>query len=88
MTFLSVDPYGSATPARPARFLHHLNPLAKIAAVVPAMAVLLFTRDLFTPLAFIVLGIALILIGARVRSARLCRCRVHAHAARAVKPMP
>jgi energy-coupling factor transporter transmembrane protein EcfT len=32
------------------------------------MALLLFTRDRFTPLAFIVLGIALILIGARLRA--------------------
>jgi energy-coupling factor transport system permease protein len=69
VTFLATDPYGSATPARPARFLHHLNPLAKIAAVLPPMAVLLFTRDRFTPLAFIVLAIALILIGARARAA-------------------
>ncbi|MFF1879622.1 energy-coupling factor transporter transmembrane component T family protein [Leifsonia sp. NPDC058230] len=69
MSILTTDPYAGATTAAPGRFLHHLNPLAKIAAVLPPMAVLLFTRDRFTPLAFIVLGIALILIGARVRAA-------------------
>jgi energy-coupling factor transport system permease protein len=69
VTIPTTDPYGSATQAGPGRFLHHLNPLAKIVAVLPPMAILLFTRDRFTPLAFIVLGIALILIGARVRPA-------------------
>lgn len=68
MSILTADPYG-ATPAAPGRFLHHLNPLAKIVAPLPAMAGLLFTRDLPAPLAFVVLGFVLILFGARVRAA-------------------
>lgn len=66
MTFLSTDPYGTA--AAPAgRFLHLLNPLAKVAAVVPAWVALLFTRDILTPLIFIVIAVLLILVGARLR---------------------
>ncbi|WEG09117.1 energy-coupling factor transporter transmembrane component T [Microbacterium horticulturae] len=49
-----------------ARFLHGLNPLAKLLAPVPAMLMLIFVRDLATPLAFIVLAYALVLVGARV----------------------
>ncbi|GAA1440915.1 energy-coupling factor transporter transmembrane component T family protein [Leifsonia poae] len=67
MSLLSTDPYGAA-PIAPAHFLHHLNPLAKVAAVLPAMAVLLFTRDVVTPLLFVVLGVVVILIGARLRA--------------------
>ncbi|MBN8205050.1 energy-coupling factor transporter transmembrane protein EcfT [Microbacterium esteraromaticum] len=60
-----VDPF--ATPvAAPSHFLHHLNPLTKIAAVVPAMVLLAFTRDLDTPLAFIALSYLLLLTGARL----------------------
>lgn len=59
------DPY--AQPPAPAwRFLHALNPLAKVAAVAPAMILLIFVRDHATPLAFIALSYALILAGARM----------------------
>nr|WP_308116577.1 energy-coupling factor transporter transmembrane component T [Leifsonia poae] len=51
--------------------MHHLNPLAKIAAVLPAMAVLLFTRDIVTPLVFVVLSVLVVLAGARMRPAIL-----------------
>lgn len=61
----SFDPY--AQPPAPAwRFLHGLNPLAKIAAVAPAMILLIFVRDHVTPIAFLVLSYALILAGARM----------------------
>ncbi|MFF1573870.1 energy-coupling factor transporter transmembrane component T family protein [Leifsonia sp. NPDC058292] len=48
-------------------FLHRLNPLAKVAAVLPAMAVLLFTRNLLSPLAFVVLAVVVIFAGTRLR---------------------
>ena len=60
------DPYAAASPAPPARFLHGLNPIAKIAAPLPAIVALLFTRGLAIPLAFTVLGLVLLLVGARL----------------------
>ncbi|KHK97167.1 cobalt ABC transporter permease [Microbacterium mangrovi] len=48
------------------RFLDGLNPLAKLAAPLPAMIVLVFVRDAATPLAFIVLAYAALLIGMRM----------------------
>ena len=66
MTFLSADPYG--TGARPPRrFLHHLNPLAKVAAILPAWIALLFTRDVLTPLIVLLGALLLILVGAKLR---------------------
>ena len=55
-------------PAPVARgaFLGTLNPLAKIAAPLPAMIALVFVRDLATPVAFLVLAYALLLVGARL----------------------
>ncbi|WP_159605663.1 energy-coupling factor transporter transmembrane component T family protein [Agromyces humi] len=60
------DPYAAASAAPAARFLHGLNPIAKIAAPLPAIVALLFTRGLAIPLAFTVLGLLLLLIGARL----------------------
>lgn len=59
-----IDPY--ATTPRGRGFLYRLNPLAKMAAPVPAMLALVFVRDLTTPLLFLLLGYVLILVGARV----------------------
>lgn len=64
MTSTVIDPY--ATTAAPGRFLLALNPLAKFAATVPAMLVLVFVRDLATPLAFLALAYAVLLAGARL----------------------
>src|SRR5690606_32985428 len=67
-----IDPY--AETQAPARYwLHHLNPLTKIAAVIPAMALLVATRDLITPAVFLTLSYLLVLTGARLtkRSAAL-----------------
>lgn len=66
----SVDPYADAAPAPAIRFLYGLNPLAKFLAPVPAMLVLVFVRDVATPLAFLVLAYVLVLVGVRL-SARL-----------------
>lgn len=61
----TADPYGRHVQASGWRYLHHLNPLAKLAAIIPAMVCLIFVRDLTTPLAFLGLCYALILTGAR-----------------------
>lgn len=68
MSAVAIDPYATAAPS--GRFLYGLNPLAKLAAPLPAMLVLVFVRDLATPLAFIVLAYAVLLAGARL-TARL-----------------
>ena len=66
-------PLRAARPVRRAtrahggvRFLHALNPLAKLAAPLPVMVALVFTRGFAIPLTFIVLAAALLLIGARL----------------------
>ena len=58
-----LDPYAESAPASPVRFLYGLNPLAKIVAPLPAMVLLVFVRDAATPLAFLALSYALLLIG-------------------------
>ncbi|HET8928694.1 MAG TPA: energy-coupling factor transporter transmembrane component T [Microbacterium sp.] len=62
----AFDPYAPAPPTAPVHFLYRLNPLAKLAGPVPAMVLLVFVRDLATPLAFLALAYVLLLIGARV----------------------
>jgi energy-coupling factor transport system permease protein len=63
---LATDPYAARRDFGPWRFLHRLNPLSKIAAPLPAMVVLLFTRDVYTPLVFCLLSLALLLVGAKL----------------------
>lgn len=58
-----VDPYAGRAPASPIRFLYGLNPLAKLAAPIPAMVLLVFVRDAATPLAFLALSYAILLVG-------------------------
>jgi len=60
------DPFAEQHAARGIRFLHALNPLAKLAAPLPFMVALVFTRGFAIPLAFIVLVMALLLVGARL----------------------
>ncbi|SDL56854.1 ATP-binding cassette domain-containing protein [Microbacterium azadirachtae] len=55
---------GAADPA--GAWLHGLNPLAKLGAVVPALVVLLFVRDIATPAAFLALAYGVVLTGARL----------------------
>ncbi|MBT2473255.1 energy-coupling factor transporter transmembrane protein EcfT [Microbacterium sp. ISL-103] len=73
MSVQTFDPYASVTASSPRQFLYALNPLAKVAAVAPAMLVLIFVRDLITPAVFLVLSVLLIVVGARltVRTAAL-----------------
>ncbi|WP_404430441.1 energy-coupling factor transporter transmembrane protein EcfT [Microbacterium lacus] len=59
----NVDPYADRVVASPVRFLYGLNPLATLAAPLPAMLALVFVRDVATPLAFLALAYALLLIG-------------------------
>lgn len=58
-----ADPYAERRPAAAARFLSGLNPLAKIAAPLPAMIVLVFVRDAATPAAFLALAYVVLLVG-------------------------
>ncbi|MBW9095543.1 energy-coupling factor transporter transmembrane protein EcfT [Microbacterium jejuense] len=59
----TVDPYARRVAASPVRFLYALNPLAKLAAPVPAMVLLVFVRDAATPAAFLLLAYAVLLVG-------------------------
>lgn len=46
--------------------LYHLNPLAKVAAVIPAWIALLATRDMVVSLVFLIAAVVLMLVGARL----------------------
>lgn len=59
------DPYAPQIDAPAVRFLYGLNPLAKLAAPLPAMVLLVLVRDVETPLAFLTLAYAVLLVGAR-----------------------
>jgi energy-coupling factor transport system permease protein len=58
-----ADPYTGA-PAR--GLLGRIGPLAKLAAPLPAMVALVFSRDLVTPLVFLAIAYLVILTGTRV----------------------
>ncbi|MFE7845409.1 energy-coupling factor transporter transmembrane component T [Microbacterium sp. NPDC057407] len=60
-----ADPYADRVAASPVRFLYGLNPLAKLAAPLPVIVLLVFVRDAATPLAFLALSYAILLIGVR-----------------------
>ena len=62
MSVATFDPYASIAGARGP--LRGLNPLAKLAAPLPAMLLLVFVRDLWTPIAFLVLAYGVLLLGA------------------------
>lgn len=62
----AADPFAAHAAAPGHAYLHTINPLAKLGGVVPAMALLVFVRDLATPLAFLALAYALLLTGARL----------------------
>lgn len=64
MSAVGIDPWVSAPRSR--RLLTGLNPLAKLAAPLPAMVLLVFARDLATPLAFVALAYLVVLVGARL----------------------
>jgi energy-coupling factor transport system permease protein len=62
----AFDPYARIVATSPRQFLYALNPISKIAAVAPAMILLVFVRDLATPAAFLLLAYAMLLLGARL----------------------
>ncbi|SIN88167.1 energy-coupling factor transporter transmembrane component T [Agromyces cerinus] len=62
----ALDPFAEHRTQRPSRFLYALNPLAKLAAPVPVMVIVMFSRGIALPLAFIVFAAAVLLIGARL----------------------
>ena len=61
-----TNPYVEHRDYGPVRFLHRLNPLSKLFAPLPAMLLVILTRDIPTPLAFILLATALLLVGAHL----------------------
>ena len=64
----TVRPYADASGQ--GRFLYGLNPLAKLAAPLPAMLLLVFVRDAATPAAFLVLSYLVLLVGVKLHPAR------------------
>lgn len=62
-----LDPYAEPRAPR-GGFLYGLNPLAKLAAPLPAVVALIFTRGLAIPTVLLVLSLAILLIGARLRA--------------------
>ncbi|WP_368499860.1 energy-coupling factor transporter transmembrane protein EcfT [Herbiconiux sp. A18JL235] len=63
---MAVDPYAGRVGHGPLSFLHRLNPLAKIAGVLPGMVVLIVAHELAVPLALIGLALVLIVAGAHL----------------------
>jgi len=61
------DPWATSVDYGPVRFLHRLNPLAKVGAPLPAMGLLVFSRDIALPLAFLALALVVILVGTHLR---------------------
>lgn len=61
-----LDPYNDTVNYSPWRFLHRLNPLSKAAALLPVMVLVIFTRDIYTPLLLLLVTVALILVGAHL----------------------
>jgi len=63
----TINPYAERVDYGRLRFLHRINPLAKLAAPIPAMVLLILARDVATPVVFFLLGVVLLLIGAHLR---------------------
>jgi len=61
-----IDPYAEAADHGPVRFLHRLNPLAKIGGPLPAMVVLIVARGIEIPVLFCIVTVVLILVGAHL----------------------
>lgn len=63
-----TDDLNSVREALPRRlFLHRLNPLAKVAAPLPAVALLFFVRDMAIPIGLGLLALTTLCVGARPR---------------------
>lgn len=53
--------------------LHRLNPLSKVIALLPVMLLIALTTDPWTPLAFILLTLLLVVVGGRIPFGRVVR---------------
>ncbi|MFV0319195.1 MAG: energy-coupling factor transporter transmembrane component T family protein [Microbacterium sp.] len=80
----AFDPYAPTPRTAAVHFLYRLNPLAKLAAPLPAMVLLVFVRDLATPIAFFVLAYVLLVVGAHLSGRMLVFLAVAVPAAIAV----
>ena len=63
----TINPYAERVDHGPVRFLHRLNPLATIAAPMPAIVLLILARDVATPVSLFALALVLLLVGAHLR---------------------
>ena len=59
----ALDPNVESRSVGGLKLLRRLNPLAKLGAVLPAMALVALSRDWATPAAFVAFGLVLLLIG-------------------------
>lgn len=71
ITLPAVTATHTAPATRLRRFLHGLNPLAKIVATIPVIIALVSLGDIARPAAFLAVAIALILLGANLTRLRL-----------------
>ena len=60
---VTADPYAGVPRTSAVRFLYAMNPLAKMAAILPAVVLLVFVRDLATPIAFLALAYLVLIVG-------------------------
>jgi energy-coupling factor transport system permease protein len=60
----AADPYAERVDHGPIRFLHRLNPIAKVAGPLPLMIGILFTRDAATPALLVLLALLVLAVGA------------------------
>ena len=70
---VTVDPFAARPRAGGGGFLAALNPLAKLAAPVPVMFLVVFSRGIALPLAIAAFAMVVLLAGARLPSAVTCR---------------
>ncbi|HZW41464.1 MAG TPA: hypothetical protein VFE99_04110, partial [Agromyces sp.] len=63
---VGADPFAARTRAGRGGFLAALNPLAKLAAPVPVMILVVFSRGIALPLAIAVFAMVVLLAGARL----------------------
>ena len=63
---VTVDPFAARTRAGRAGFLAALNPLAKLAAPIPVMILVVFSRGIALPLAIAAFALVVLLAGARL----------------------
>ena len=78
---VAVDPFAARTRAGHGGFLAALNPLAKLAATVPVMILVVFSRGIALPLAIAAFAMVVLLAGARLQARVVAALLVGAPAA-------